>query len=382
MIDNAFMGIFTTSGRSPREAADPDVVLWAASLMPRGPRPSALPVGGAGWTEEAAREAALGEGVERFMPYPLPQDAFVESTYDRLAEPAVDPARWVLFHPEQHARPGFPFAPFTRSTSCRWAAFRRAPDGAPVWVPEEMAFLFLAGHRFAPGVSTGLSSGRPGHPVLLRGAQEVVERDAVVGAWWGRYPLEEWRREVDVRLARPHLRWRFFRAATPYSAHATIVTVEGAGLFGAGSAVRETREASWEKSSLEAAHSLAYARKLRAEMAAEDVDRLDTFAAHAAYYSFHPGRLASTPFASPAPPGGGASEVEPLARLIERLGPERPVLYRLMTPPGLADRLVLKVLIPGLQPLHGAAAFAHLGGPLWAPRGLAEWAACPPHPFA
>ena len=382
MIDNAFTGIFTTSGRAPREPADPDVALWAATLMPRGPRAAELPVGGAGWTEEAAREAAHGEGVERFQPYPLPQDALLSSSFDRLGEPAVEPERWVLFHAAQYARPGFSFAPFTRSTPCRWAAFRRVPTGELVWVPDEMAFLFLSGHRFAPGVSTGLSSGRPNHPVLLRGAQEVVERDAVVGAWWGRYALEEWRRDVDVRLARPHLRWRFFRAATPYSAHATIVTVEGGGLFGAGSAVRETREASWEKSSLEAAHALAYARKLRAEMPAEEVDRLDSFAAHAAYYSLHPKRLASTPFASPAKPGGEAEVVEPLATLVARLGTSRPILYRLMTPPGLEDRLVLKVVIPGLQPLHGAEAFAHLGGPLWAPRGLAEWAACPPHPFA
>ena len=29
------------------------------------------------------------------------------------------------------------------------------------------------------------------NPVVLRGLQEVIERDALVGAWWGRYPLEE-----------------------------------------------------------------------------------------------------------------------------------------------------------------------------------------------
>lgn len=379
MIDNPFTGLFRVSGRSPREPGDPDVVLWSASVMPRGPRSAELPAGGAGWTEEAAREAAHGEGVERFQPCPLPQDELREGSFDTLGEPAVEPERWVLFHREQYASPGFPFRPFTRSTSCRWTRFRRVPDGEPLWVPDEMAYLFLEGHRIAPGVSTGLSSGRPGHPVLLRGAQEVVERDAVVGAWWGRYPLEEWRRDVDPRLARAHLRWRFFRVATPYSAHATIVTVEGGGLFGAGSAVRETREASWEKSSLEAAHALAYARKLRAEMAAEEVDRLDGFAAHAAYYTFHPERLASTPFASPArPDGSDASVVEPLSALAAKTT----ILYRLMTPPGLSDRLVLRVLIPGLQPLHGSRAFAHLGGPLWAPRGLAEWAALPPHCFA
>lgn len=370
MIDSPYTGLFTASGRVPIRPGDPEVALWSATL------PGGLHVGGAGWTEAAARDAAHGEGVERFRPSPISGDERIESSFERLDAEAVEPERWVLFHPEQYARPGFPFRPFTRSTSCRWLACRRAADGARVWAPEEMVYLFLDEHRIAPGLSTGLVAGRRGHPLLLRGAQEVVERDALLGAWWGRYPLEEWRRPPDPRLARPHLRWRFFRARTPHSAHATIVTVEGEGLFAAGSAVRETREASWEKASLEAAHSLAYVRRA---LASTDVDRLEGFAAHACYYSVHPERLASTPFARPlAPDERGAEDVETLATLTERL----PVLYRLLTPPGLDDWIVLRVLIPGLQPLHGIGGFAHLGGPLWAPRGLAEHAETPPHCFA
>ncbi len=380
MIDNVYTGLFRTSSLSPRAIGDPDVALWSATLMPRGPRTVELPTGGAGWTEDAARDAALGEGVERFEACPRDGDALREGSFDSLGEPAVDPANWVLFHPDQYAQRDFPFRPFLRSTPCRWTAFRRVPDGEAVWVPDEMAFLFLDAHRFAPGVSTGLASGRPGDPVLLRAAQEVVERDAVLGAWWGRYRLEEWSRPVDPRLARPHLHWRCFRVDSPYSAHATIVTVEGSGLFGAGSAVRETREASWEKSSLEAAHALAYARKLKAERRAEEVDRLETFADHAAYYSFHPERLASTPFASAVAPSD-VGDPEPLGALLERLSP-KPVLFRLMTPPGLEERLVIRVVIPGLQPLHGSRTFPHLGGPLWAPRGLGDFDVLPPHPFA
>jgi hypothetical protein len=71
--------------------------------------------------------------------------------------------------------------------------------------------------------------------------------------------------------------------------------------------------------------------------------------------------------------------------LVERLGPDRPVLYRNVTPPMIAQEIrdwyVLKVLVPGMQPLHGDDRFPHLGGSLWAPRGLADWPAAPPHPF-
>jgi hypothetical protein len=56
-----------------------------------------------------------------------------------------------------------------------------------------------------------------------------------------------------------------------------------------------------------------------------------------------------------------------------------------MTPPALRceglDWQVLRVLVPGLQPLHGHHRWAQLGGPLWAPRGLTDYDAIPPHPF-
>ena len=121
---------------------------------------------------------------------PLPDEGTTIARYDRwpLPEAAVDPATWVLFHADQHRRPGFPFHPLTRETECAWVCCRQAITGEAWWVPAELVYLHQpAGHRFAPGLSTGLACGRTGDPILLRGLQEVIERDAVVGAWWGRY---------------------------------------------------------------------------------------------------------------------------------------------------------------------------------------------------
>ena len=57
-----------------------------------------------------------------------------------------------------------------------------------------------------------------------------------------------------------------------------------------------------------------------------------------------------------------------------------------MTPPALAqhdlDWVVVRVMIPGLQPMHGDHALPFLGGPHWRGRSLAAWAKIPPHPFA
>src|SRR5262249_26384664 len=144
---------------------------------------------------EAAREACVGEAIERLQAYALPSDGVIEATFSELDEPAAEPEQWVLFHPDQYRSPRFPFTPFTRETRCRWVCFRESGTGLPRWLPEELGFLFHAAGerpRIAPAYSTGLSCGRAGHPVLLRGLQEAIERDGIVGAWMGGYELEEW----------------------------------------------------------------------------------------------------------------------------------------------------------------------------------------------
>ena len=68
-----------------------------------------------------------------------------------------------------------------------------------------------------------------------------------------------------------------------------------------------------------------------------------------------------------------------------RLGPDRPVLFRNLTPPAIAQEFpgwrVLRVIVPGMQPLHGHHMMPHLGGPLWSPRAADDWRTMLPHPF-
>ncbi len=403
-LANPYTGLFRSFGTIAQRPHDAAVSLCSATLAPWGARSEALPVGGAGWNPSAAEAACLGEGIERTQACAVAADERLEATFERwpLTEPAVAPERWVLFLNEQYAQAGFPFERFTRQTTCRWVAFRDATRGDVHWVPEDLCFLFKAPserHRLCPGISTGLSSGRPGLPVVLRGLQEVIERDAAFGGWVGAYELEEHHPKsvlaclgapIRERVSRPQLRYRFFRVNTPFSAHVTWTTVasdERAGFcFAIGSACRETREQSWSKSLLEALHGLAYVRHLRetGDLPAGGGPPA-SFQAHAAFYSARPEALWSTVFARPRAGTHGTQAVELLPALVERLGPGRPVLFRSLTPPSIAQLgegwTVLRVLVPGLQPLHGAHALAQLGGPLWGDRSLAQWEALPPHPF-
>jgi ribosomal protein S12 methylthiotransferase accessory factor len=320
-----------------------------------------------------------------------------------LEEPAVKPDRWVLFHPEQYAIPGFPFRPFTADALCRWYACRQVGTGEPWWVPGWQIFLESEEGVWGPSLSTGLaSSERTGtgdgrqDSVVLRGLQEVLERDALVGAWWGRYPLREWDvaevfaglgEEKAARLRRPNLRYRCYRIETLWSGHVCLVTLAGEDregmVFSTGSACRETRTASWEKALLEAVQGRHYVRHLLGLGATWPEQPVD-FAGHAVYYSLHPERLADTVLVRAVAGREEAVErSEGLAELVERLGGERPVLVRLLTPGALAGSgwVVVRVLVPGLQPLHGHHGLPFLGGPLWG-RPWSAWPEMPPHPFA
>lgn len=423
-----FSGLFRDAGSVTLRAHDPRVAIWAGTVAHRPGRGDQdqdqvvedLAVGGAGFSEREAEIAGIGEAIERWQTHRLPGDQVIRSSFAgwRESRPgadgvaAVPPERWVLFHAGQHALPGFPFEPLTAETELDWVGFRQVATGAPCWVPAELAFMDLrpgvAPPRFAPAISTGWSAHRSPDLALLRGVQEIIERDAVMGAWWGAYPLREYRaaeiwpalpRRVPDRVERRNLDFRFYHVSSPYSAHVTLVTVTGEdreGLcFSIGSACREERGASWQKALIEAIQGRHFVRYWLPRLAGSlDPGRAapTSFREHALWYSLAPERLGDTALASaePARSGRAASTrddtVENLAALIARLGPERPALVRLMTPPALASSrlgwVVVRVMVPGLQPLHGDHRLPFLGGPAWGDRPVSSWAGIPPHPFA
>jgi ribosomal protein S12 methylthiotransferase accessory factor len=203
-----FTGLFRASGAAPRRAHDPAVSVWSGTPANRPVTGQVDGVGGAGWTDEAARLAGVGEAIERWQTHRLPGDVVRRARACDLAG-ALGPAAWVLFHAAQYAQPGFPFVPLPADAELDWVTFRRVSDGEPVWVPAELAFMDLrpgARHRFTPAISTGWSAHRsvPRGPIehaVLRGVQEVIERDALMGGWWRSYPVEELAFEPGAELA-------------------------------------------------------------------------------------------------------------------------------------------------------------------------------------
>ncbi|MBK7995427.1 MAG: YcaO-like family protein [Blastocatellia bacterium] len=410
--ESRFTGLFTSFGEIAPRAYDPEVFMWGATLSSSGFNNKSLNVGGAAWTKEAARMACIGEAIERFQASPLPQDQFIKASINSwsLDEMLVKPDEWVLFHDEQYSQKDFPFTKFDNNTICNWVCFRSFASGLPYWIPEELAYLFprselsctTDNHQsLCASISTGLSAGRLGHPVLLRGVQEVIERDAIIGAWWESYPLEEYPanfvfslldQEIKRRVIRPNLTYKFYRIDSPYSSNVTIVSVEGLDLegycFSAGAACRETIKESWLKSILEAIQGRGFVRYLKDEIIqgkAKPIIPTD-FSEHAVYYSIYPEKLSSTVLQRAKKINNlPIFDQENLNILSEKLGVKHPILFRNMTPTNIdqtANWQVLKVAVPGLQPLHGNHNWPHLGGKLWKSRSLEDWSKILPHPFA
>lgn len=392
-LASRFTGLFRSLGATGRRAHDPDVAVWAGVAANRA-WPADDAVGGAGWTDADARLACIGEAVERWQTHPLAADGLVEGRFDRWErdDPALDPTHFVRFHLAQHAQPGFGYEPLTASTSLAWVRCRDLCSGAPLWAPADLVHLDLRPGtipRFGPTISSGWSAHATPEAALARGVLELVERDAVVGAWWGRYDVVEIANadallgdEVLDRIRRPNLRWRWFQIHTPYAAAVTLATLEGSDregwVFSTGSAARLDLPASLAKSTLEAVQGRHYVRYLLPRLPAYSVPT--SFAEHAAYYSRHPARLASTCLAAAPSRVVEASSPLPLGAVVGKLPP---AAYRVATPPGLVDRgfAVVRVIAPALQPLHGDHRLPFLGGPLWA-RPLSDWQRVPPHPFA
>lgn len=402
MIASRYTGVFRSLRAMPVRAYDPDVCVWSGVPANR-PWPARDAVGGAGWTDAEAERACLGEAVERWHTHAQPGDRTVRAAFaawDRDGAPgeaALDPRRFVRFSDEQHALPGFAFARLAAETEVEWVACRALGTGEPLWVPAELVVMDLRPtappSRFGPAISTGWAAHATLAAATEAAVREVIERDAVVGAWWGHYAIVELaeptvRAQIGdakwSRLARPNLRWRWYRVISPYSDHVTLATVAGedtAGfVFAVGSACRLDRTASLEKAALEAVQGRHYVRYLLATGVGAGGGAPTSFAEHAVYYSRHAAHLADTCLASAARDRDERAPPQTPRDLLAAIGP---VAMRRATPPALAHTgiEVVRVIAPELQPLHGHHGLPFLGGRAWG-RPMAEYAAIPPHPFA
>lgn len=389
----------------PRRWDDPDVHVVGVELADAtalGPAATVSRAGGVGLSVDDAWSGAIGEAAERYAaavaPAQLPSRECAWTDFDPAE--AVDPATLALFSDEQYGQAGFPFHPFRRDTRTAWlTGWHLTPSlGAarsPCWLPTDCVGLScqcLGTERpITVPTSTGLAAGQTLARSLLAGVCEVIERDAFIVAWFNTLsaprvdlharPLQWLRELLENRLLWPRIEYHVADltsdAGVPVYAVISRGPSEDGLIVSFGAACHPCARLALTKALLEAAAGRVCVRqRVRSQPRRayrRDFADVCTFEDHAQFYTRHPRHwpqlrgLVSTRlladldgFARPP-----ADDAAALGKIVAELASLGLSAYGcdLTTPDVAAAGVqVVRVLVPGMQPLHGDHRLPFLGG--------------------
>lgn len=153
-----------------------------------------VPAGGKGATMLRPLLGAHGEMAERLLGvlhYPAIAHTMLFASHRELAAAgyrALSPEEMPLFAPEQYAREGFDYVPFSEDTFLGWVEGRDLLADQPILVPAQLVLMY---YRLAPNeapigyaTSAGLAFDTSRRSSILHGFYEVIERDAVNVHWY------------------------------------------------------------------------------------------------------------------------------------------------------------------------------------------------------
>lgn len=360
--------------------------------------------GGGGDVLAGAIAATLGEAAERYSMFFYDRDAMVLAPWREVAADALEPDRARLYSREQLEGLGSAarVTYFDENAVIRWVWGWSLTEQRPRLVPASLVYM-----NYQPGddeqvigrnASGGLAAGLTLEEALLTGLYEVVERDAFTTCWLCRRPGR--RVEIDDGEMLDWLRRRFhhdhpavdlrvYDASLDVPITACFVVMRRPAEFGpaicVGSAARLEPKAAVHKCLLEAGQGIPYFRFLLGQLGdwepAEDYSDLTSFDHHCVFYLRRP-NLVPEAFAFLDEPDGEVAlsglpdrstgrvlgDLQRCLELVREAGLE--VVMVEITTPDVAQLglRVVRVLIPGMVPLHGVYKYPFLGA-----RRLAEF---------
>lgn len=157
------------------------------------PRRLEVGVGRAGCQAED-RGIAILEAVERFSCFrPRGDTSRVIARFVDVQHIAIDPRSFILPDPAQHVEPDFQLSVFDPLTPYEWGWAYSVRRRAPALIPLQLAYYDLprselaAERQFVYETSNGCALGSSLEEAALFGLFEVLERDAYLTTWYGRY---------------------------------------------------------------------------------------------------------------------------------------------------------------------------------------------------
>ena len=286
-------GLVLPPQRAPLTPSDvPGIVHMGVPRSTSTPWQSAA--GGVGRDQEAARLAAIGEGIERAVG--ATAQLWLRTRGEVPPEERIEGDAFCLFTRQQRTAEGFPFGAIYDAATPYTEVFS-LDDNSAWWVPQPLVAL---SDEYGTGIptSSGLAAGPTATHALLRGIQELIERDALVTTWLhglaGRR-VRTTSRYLD-ELASLHGELYTFDLTPRYSPFPVVAVAggiqkRGKWRYSLGVACRESWETAEEKAYLEWNQGVLFAGTYDRYVdvsGLNDPYRLRSFDEHAMYYTVHP----------------------------------------------------------------------------------------------
>lgn len=353
--------------------------------------------GGGGEAMEAALAATLGEAAERYCMFFYDKNQMVLAPYQEVADHALAPDAVRLYSREQLAAlgPGARVVYFDEATPVRWVWGWSLTERRPRLVPASLVYM---NYQFGDdegvvgrNASTGLAAGLTVEEAILTAVQEVIERDAFTICWLCRRPgrrliLDDDGLQELVRRRfqgdHPSVRLSAYEVSPDLPIASCWVVLSRPSEFGpavcVGSATRLDPRAALRKCLLEAGQGLPYFRFLLEQLAdwqpADDFLDVTSFDHHCVFYLKRPDLVPAAFAFLDAPDaeipvsalpdrstGRVLGDLERTTELLRAAGLEVVVVE--ITTPDIQEvgLRVVRVLVPGMVPLHGVHKFPFLG---------------------
>jgi ribosomal protein S12 methylthiotransferase accessory factor len=353
--------------------------------------------GGGGESLEMALAATIGEAVERYCMLYYDKSTMVGAPYREVADDAVSPEMLRLYSLEQVERkgPNVRLTYFDEDTKINWVWGYSLTDKCPRLVPATLVYLQYAldegEHSIGRNASTGLAAGGTIEEAILTGLFEVVERDAHAIAWLHRKVGPVIR--IDDPGLQEMLKKRFFITHPSVDLKIYDITLdipipsvlgvmrrptEFGPVLCVSSVTRLNPKEVIRKCLREIGQGVSYFRFLRNQLRdwepAPDFSDLTTFDQHCTLYVKRPELVApAMAFTEEVTEEVALSEIPDrstgrvradIERCIEMLrGIGKEVIVVDVTTPDIEDvgLKVVRVMVPGLVPMHGNHNYPYLG---------------------
>ena len=339
---------------------------------------------------DEARIKATAEALERYSSCAYSEQQFIWATARELGQEALDLDTVPRCSETELAHPRCPIIAPDKDAPLRWVRGISLLNGRTVWVPAVMVYLHIPfmsrGERFWLPISTGCATHTTLEQALVSGICEVIERDAIALIWLQQLPLS--RIEIDhvpAALA-PYLarNERAGEAVQHYYFDATtelgVPTIYSLHLSPHNNKVVSLVMCSTELDPATAIAKVAResaSSRIALQSPREVPEQVDDFlhVFDGASYMAPGERLPAFDFLLQSPYRRRLSEIEPigtgdnrrnLARLLQRLRANGKEAFAVDISTDEALRVgmrVVRVLIPGLQPLSFSYRARYLGHP-------------------